>query len=79
MTPEQHREQAEILLENLWPDGDAFLRTPEQRAEMLHKAQIHATIYAADTQRLLVGRVDKSLALAQAEMAQAESAPEQTS
>lgn len=64
MTPEQHREQAEILLENVWPDGDTLRRTPEQRAEMLHKAQIHATIYAADTQRLLVGGIGEVLHLA---------------
>ncbi|GHJ11200.1 hypothetical protein TPA0907_55670 [Micromonospora humidisoli] len=70
MTPDEHRQQAETLLSRLWPTADiAIPPTPEQRADMLHAAQIHAAIYAADVQREMAAGVHGALNLAATEQA----------
>lgn len=51
MTGAEHYRQAEKLLANAWqkggPNGDAFIRTDNQRDAMLVSAQAHATLALA--------------------------------
>ncbi|WBB94221.1 hypothetical protein [Verrucosispora sp. WMMC514] len=62
LTAEQHREQAGILLRNAFlAPGNEVPRTAEQRAAMVHAAQVHAMIYAADVQRQMAAGVHAAL------------------
>jgi hypothetical protein len=51
-----HVAEARVLEQNAWqkggPDGDALVRTHEQRQDMILSAQVHAMLALAEQQRI---------------------------